>query len=97
MFACGRESLGTRLVIIGRLSFPKSTGPGVQIILVYLAQGYRDYWVDVRNLVTPVIASLVPRPHPAVSTTGVVSSVPSGSETATDGQISSSDANVALV
>ena len=32
-----------------------------------------------------------------VSTTGVVSSVPSSSETATDGQISSSDANIGLI
>ena len=32
-----------------------------------------------------------------VSTTGVVSSVPSGSETATDGLISTSDANVGLI
>ena len=32
-----------------------------------------------------------------VSTTGVVSSVPSSSETATDGQISTSDANVGLI
>ena len=33
----------------------------------------------------------------AVSTTGVVSDVPSSSETATDGQISTSDANVGLI
>ena len=32
-----------------------------------------------------------------MSTTGVVSGVPSGSETATDGQISTSDANVGLI
>ena len=42
----------TITVIIGRLSFPKSAGPGVQIIVVYLARGYRDCRGDVRNLVT---------------------------------------------
>ena len=43
-----KVSVGNTItVIIGRLSFPKSTEPGVQIILVYLARGYRDYLGDV--------------------------------------------------